>query len=198
MGTAWINIQSFPVTVTVTIPKTKVTKYQLGAGWPFQAPRNWSVNFLDERDAHAGTDVREGETFALLETREYDVAPTASVTKAFISFEVTIDRNITALRINEDGQLEVVPPNTARYTYDPVTLEPLGLLVEPAATNLISGDMVVNWSKDKIAFEETDQVIGNGFPAYILTGNGVQGTHTLASAMPRTDAVQTLSIYAKI
>ncbi len=31
VGTAWINIQSFSVTVTVTIPKTKVTKYQLGA-----------------------------------------------------------------------------------------------------------------------------------------------------------------------
>ncbi len=89
-------------------------------------------DFFDERDAHVGTNVWTGETFSLLETREYDVAPTAlsglptSVAKAVISFQVTIDRNSTTLRINEDGQLEVVPPITPRYTYDPVTFHALG------------------------------------------------------------------------
>jgi hypothetical protein len=35
------------------------------------------------------------------------------------------------------------------------------------------------------------------FPAYILTGNGVQGTHTLYRDISRTSAVQTMSIYAE-
>jgi hypothetical protein len=39
-GTAWENIASFPLTVTVTIPKTKNTRYQLGSGWLTQSPRD--------------------------------------------------------------------------------------------------------------------------------------------------------------
>ena len=100
-------------------------------------------------------------------------------------------------RINEAGQLELVAPNTSCYNFDPVTLEPLGLLIEPAVTNRISSDMVETWTKKSIEFEESDQTIGSGFPAYMLTGNSVQGTHVLYSNMKRSSFVQTMSIYAK-
>jgi hypothetical protein len=65
----------------------------------------------------------------------------ASVTKAIFGLPVTVDRNISATRINEAGQLEIVEPNMPRFNFDPVTFQPLGLLVEPAAINLVSGDM---------------------------------------------------------
>jgi len=43
-----------------------------------------------------------------------------------------------ATRASELGFMESVPPNTPRFNYDPVTLEPLGLLIEPEAENLIT------------------------------------------------------------
>ena len=82
---------------------------------------------------------------------------------------MSVDRNSTATLINEAGQLELVAPNTPRFNYDPVTLEPLGLLIEPAVTNIIFGDVVVDLTKQSIAFEESDQTIASDFPAYILT-----------------------------
>jgi hypothetical protein len=48
-GTAWENIPSFPLTITVTIPKTKITKYGLGSGWPTQSPRDWTSSFYDKK-----------------------------------------------------------------------------------------------------------------------------------------------------
>ena len=57
IGTAWQNIVSFPLTVMVTIPKTKITRYQLGSGWPTQSPRDWTLSFFDEGDVQVGSDV---------------------------------------------------------------------------------------------------------------------------------------------
>ncbi len=37
----WTNIASFPLTITATIPKTNLIKYELGTGSPQQAPRDW-------------------------------------------------------------------------------------------------------------------------------------------------------------
>jgi hypothetical protein len=138
-----------------------------------------------------------GENFGFLETRDYDVvAPSASVTKAILSIPVTVDRNTSALRINEDGQLESVGSNIPRFNFDPVTFQPLGLLVEPAATNFVSGDMAtVAWSKDKVALEEIDQTIGALIPVYSMQGDGLNGTHALVISLPQTSATQTISCY---
>ncbi len=98
-----------------------------------------------EEGIQVGADIRSGESFSILVTKEYIVAPpSVGVTKAVLTIPVTVDRNSPATRIDETGQLELLAPNTPRFNYDPVTLEPLGLMIEPATTNLISGDMVVN------------------------------------------------------
>ena len=136
--------------------------------------------------------------FSLLATQEYIVAtPAASVTKVVLTIPVTVDRNSTATRINEAGQLELVAPNTPRYNFDPVTLQPLGLLIEPVVTNKITGDMVGVWTKQNIEFEDSNQTIGSGFPTYLVTGNGMQATHVLFTNVQRSSAVQTMSIYVK-
>lgn len=46
-------------------------------------------------------------------------------------------RNSGAMRTNKDGVQEVVPANTPRLDYDPVTRKPLGLLFESSSTNYI-------------------------------------------------------------
>lgn len=43
----------------------------------------------------------------------------------------------TATRINAQGYIEAVPVNTPRFTYDPGTLAPLGLLVEAASISRV-------------------------------------------------------------
>ena len=80
--------------------------------------------------------------FLILATQECIVALFPSVTKVVLTIPVTVNRNSTATRINEAGQLELVAPSTPRYNFDPVTLQPLGLLVEPVVTIIIIGDMV--------------------------------------------------------
>jgi hypothetical protein len=43
----------------------------------------------------------------------------------------------TATRVNAAGLIETVPADTSRYDHDPVTLAPLGLLLEESRTNIL-------------------------------------------------------------
>jgi hypothetical protein len=63
------------------------------------------------------------------------------VTKVILSIPVTIDRNSTAIRIDEAGLLEIVAPDKPRFYFDLVTFQPQGLLIESAAANCINGEM---------------------------------------------------------
>lgn len=56
--------------------------------------------------------------------------------------DFTVSRNGTGTRVNKDGLIESMPAHVPRFNYDPITGEFLGVLVEPAATNLIE------WSED--------------------------------------------------
>ena len=79
---------------------------------------------------------RRPETFSLGQIREFAVNPGASVSKdvlAITKVALNVARDSIATRANELGVIEVVPPNTPRFAHDPVTLAPLGLLIEPEA-----------------------------------------------------------------
>ena len=73
----------------------------------------------------------------------------ALVEKAFGDI-ITFTRASGGGRVNSLGQFEWVGTNVPRLTHDPVTLQPLGLLVEEQRTNLAvkSGDFTsASWSK---------------------------------------------------
>ena len=84
-------------------------------------------------------------------------------------------------RVNDLGLIEVVPTNTVRYHYDPVTLVPLGLLVEPEAENLIDTGDITAWTFG------TEGMANNSFSStyitllivpgtvYLVMGSGAQG-----------------------
>jgi len=61
---------------------------------------------------------------------------------------ITFTRTSSATRVNSDGLIEVVPANSPRFDFDPVTGECLGLLIEEQRTNLWnnSNDFTV-WTK---------------------------------------------------
>jgi hypothetical protein len=51
---------------------------------------------------------------------------------------ITFTRTSSATRVNGDGLIEVVPANSPRFDFDPISGESLGLLVEEARSNLIT------------------------------------------------------------
>jgi len=62
-GVLFNNALFWPVTISLNIPKSVVTKYQIGAGFPSQAPEDWSVMFYDAENLEIGADIRSGESF---------------------------------------------------------------------------------------------------------------------------------------
>ncbi|WP_413288314.1 hypothetical protein [Bdellovibrio sp. HCB337] len=50
--------------------------------------------------------------------------------------ELTFTRSSTATYFDSAGVLQTASSNTPRFDYDPTTLQPQGLLMEPAATNI--------------------------------------------------------------
>ncbi len=84
-GALFTNALFWPVTISINVPKSVVTKYQIGAGFPAQAPEDWSVTIFDEEDSEIGVDVQSGESFSLGQTREFPVRPVASVSKAVLT-----------------------------------------------------------------------------------------------------------------
>jgi hypothetical protein len=50
---------------------------------------------------------------------------------------ITFTRTSSATRVNSDGLIEVVPANSPRFDFDPISGESLGLLVEEQRTNLL-------------------------------------------------------------
>ena len=95
---------TFPVTINLNVPKSVVTSYQIGAGFPSQAPEDWSVAFYDAEDLEIGADVQSGEMFFTGEARELLVSPAASVSKAVLSISkipLSVTRDNIATRVNE-------------------------------------------------------------------------------------------------
>ena len=59
----------------------------------------------------------------------------SEIIPAELTFSRT-DSTTCATRINSRGNLELVPANQPRFTYNPVTLKPDGLILEAAVTNI--------------------------------------------------------------
>jgi hypothetical protein len=71
---------------------------------------------------------------------------------------ITFTRTSSATRVNSDGLIEVVPANSPRFDFDPISGESLGLLVEEARSNLLlrSEELQdVYWSTDNGTLESS-------------------------------------------
>ena len=79
-GVSFTNALFWPITISLNVPKSQVTKYEIGVGLPSQAPQDWTVTFFDAEDVEVGADVRTAETFSLTQIREFDVSPSVAHT----------------------------------------------------------------------------------------------------------------------
>jgi hypothetical protein len=99
---------------------------------------------IDEQD---GLNNSEGGLEAI--TRSLPI-PTLSIdfTTGNLDSNVTFTRSSNASFVNSFGYISYVTANVARFTHDPETLRPLGIRVEPQATNLLlySNNFTNLWS----------------------------------------------------
>ena len=158
------------------------------------------MTFYDQEDLEIGAAVRTVEAFSLGQVREFAVNPAASISKAVLAIsKVALDvaRDSSATHVNEQGVIEVVPPNTPRFNYNPVTLAPLGLLLEPEAENLIAIPNINIWTKTRVTVTPTLSIFGD--PVYLVNGNGATQQHDISLLHPTatTSTLRTLSIYMK-
>jgi hypothetical protein len=137
----------------------------------------------------------------------------ASLSLDFTSGNQTLDSRITftrastATRVNRSGVIESVAINTPRFDYNPVTLAPLGLLIEEQRTNLLlySEELDTGWTNGTGA---TWQYSSGVSPAGTTTALGVDGLSgfsltTTASTLYRAgtaitgSTAYTFSIYVR-
>ncbi len=64
-GVLFTNVVFGPVTISLNVSKSVVTKYQVGIGFPSQAPEYWSVTFYDTEDFKIGFGIQNGELFSI-------------------------------------------------------------------------------------------------------------------------------------
>ena len=114
-----------------------------------------------------------------------------------MKFPLNIASFIVATRVNDLDLIESVPPNAPRYTYDPVSLEPLGLLIDPEAENLIAISDITQWTRVRVTVTSTITAFAN--PVYMIKGNGAFLQHNIVMLYPTVsyDTYRTLSIYMK-
>ena len=62
---------------------------------------------------------------------------------ASLDTRVTFTRASSATRVNSSGLIETVASNAPRFDYNPVTLQPKGLLIEEQRTNIIRNNTMV-------------------------------------------------------
>ncbi len=106
---------------------------------------------------------------------------------------ITFTRSSSATRVNASGLIETVGSNVPRFDYDPVTLQPKGLLIEESRTNLITSSSQINFNGNggaSISGNYTDPSGSNN--AKLWNGVGF-----LRKPATNSSAKNTVSIYAK-
>jgi hypothetical protein len=114
---------------------------------------------------------------------------------------ITFTRGSSATRYNSAGLLETVADNVPRFDYDPVTLQPLGLLIEEQRTNMVvnSGQADL-WGRSD-ATSVLDAVVNNpdGTDAYrAVEGTTAPGQHRLQQPLSMAaGTTYTASVFVK-
>ena len=120
---------------------------------------------------------------------------------------LTFTRSTTAYRTNASGQLELMAIDTPRFEYDPVTLRPRGLLMEPQGANQIKRSQEINdnaagyWvTRTNVTVTADAGVAPDGTTtADLVTETTGTGLHKVIETITyNTTTMHTASVYAKL
>jgi hypothetical protein len=107
----------------------------------------------------------------------------------------------TATRVNSSGLIETVNADLPRFDYDPVTLQPKGLLIEDQRTNALAyseelGNAV--WTKSNSSIVDNSTTSPSGLTnADTLVENTATSTHFIQSTASVVGTPVVCSFYAK-
>ncbi len=131
---------------------------------------------------------------------EWDFANDKSLRDVRSGVVATFTRASTALGVGSNKLLQSFATNAARFVHDPVTGESLGLLVEPAATNLLLQSIDfdnASWSKSNTTITANNAVAPDGtttMDKMVHTTGGADMRQTSATILSGTG---TSSIFVK-
>jgi hypothetical protein len=130
--------------------------------------------------------------------------PTAIIVAGQTSLNpyITFTRASSATRFNSAGLIETVSSDVPRFDFNPVTLQPRGLLMEGARTNLAvqSEDFTTTWGVFQGAVTANTSTSPSGaVNADNWVPTAVSGDHTLNQNLASTDlsVVRTFSMFVK-
>jgi hypothetical protein len=118
-----------------------------------------------------------------------------------LSSIITVSRSTTAGRINASGQYELVAANQPRIDYDPVTLQPRGLLIEEQRTNLLLHSNAVSnavWSRLSVVVDSAAVAGASMAVGWKLSETTAATSHSVAqSVTPTSGTPYTFSVTLK-
>lgn len=108
---------------------------------------------------------------------------------------ITFTRASSATRVNSSGLVETVASDQPRFDYDPVTLQPKGLLIEEQRTNLLLNSLLdgsalptqtvaVTAQAYTLSFYGAGTVTLSGVYTAVVSGNGVYPARTTLNFTP--------------
>jgi hypothetical protein len=136
-------------------------------------------------------------------TLDFDfIGDAPSLTPVIGSATLAVTRaGATATRVNSAGLIEAVAADTARFDFDPVTLECKGLLVEEARTNLClqSENLATTWSNVRSSEAVNVVVAPSGATTAdkLVEDATASNTHFIFQAFTGTAVSHTMSVFAK-
>lgn len=114
---------------------------------------------------------------------------------------ITFTRTSTATYFDSEGVLRTAASGEPRFTFDPVTEESLGLLIEESRTNLFTySDQFDNaaWGKTNLNVTANAIVAPDGaLTSDLLIATSTSGVHSINETQTVTAASHTQSVYAK-
>ncbi len=115
---------------------------------------------------------------------------------------ITFTRGSTATFVGSDGLIQTATTNTPRFEYDPVTLQPKGLLIEDQRTNLLLYSSDLNnsiWAKTRASIIPDAVTAPDGtLTADKLVDDSVNNSHVIAQTRTITSGTSyTFSVYLK-
>lgn len=125
----------------------------------------------------------------------------ALVNKTFSQL-ATLVRSTSGSYFDSSGVMQTTAINTPRFDYDPATLEPLGLLVEPASSNILTySEQLDNaaWTKGGTTIVADTTVAPDGnVTADKVMENTTTGTHSVFRSITLSNSTTyTFSVFLK-
>jgi hypothetical protein len=114
-----------------------------------------------------------------------------------------LTRSTTATFVGSNGLIQSAAINTARFTYNPVTLAPIGLLLEGARTNLLTGSAdftATYWATATnvvVTADNTTSPDGTSNADRLADNTTTNVAHSISRNYTFTAGAHTLSVYVK-